>query len=602
MPAPDLRGGNAPTLMEKYPAAAYKLDTDLGWRDGTDKLLNGIANIVFSLVVGIGVITSRLVQWVFSFNLFEHTGGSIPSVVGELARNLYQPFVIPMIVIAAGWMAWHGLARRRASMATEGAVWVVAALAVAVWFLAAPQAIVNGANGISTGLSRAVLSGMGRIDPRAPLPDNGGATPSYAGDPADNELRSAGNTYWTTFVYTPWLVAEFGSVETGQKYGPQILSAKSANEHNLNDRDQQDAWARGDKDALVRLKNDEYGKAQKQTKDGSDEETRQSLNGHRAAQRVGISLVALLVITLASVFMLIIAGAVLMASIGLLMLVLTAPIFLLLGIHPTTGRRVFLKWAELCVGTLIKRVAYAAFLSVVMTVMGILLAGALRIGWGVAAALAVAVFVAGLIYRKPFMAIFSAMGSFSMSTSGESGMGSRLAAGLGGAYLGSRLARRQSSNSSTGAAPGVAVPTSRSLYGGAHQGAMPASGVGGTPGVNGDAGKAGLNGAGGTGGAAGAGAAPGAGAAAGAAGGATVLAGAALAGGAMAAEKLRGPMNELAAAAQGSDSGGSPGGTEVAATAAGAHLRHLHGGRSPIPAETAPTRSLNGHGADGDQS
>jgi type IV secretory pathway VirB6-like protein len=289
---------------------------------------------------------------------------------------------------------------------------------------------------------------------------------------------------------------------------------------------------------------------------------------------------------------------VLMASIGLLMLVLTAPIFLLLGIHPTTGRRVFLKWAELCVGTLIKRVAYAAFLSVVMTVMGILLAGALRIGWGVAAALAVAVFVAGLIYRKPFMAIFSAMGSFSMSTSGESGMGSRLAAGLGGAYLGSRLARRQTSPSA-GGAPGVAVPASRSLFGGAHQGAMPASAAGGTPGVNGAAGKAGMNGAGGAGGAAGAAAAPGSVGAA--AGGATVVAGAALAGGAVAAEKLRGPMNELAAAAEGSDRGGSPGGVEVAATAAGAHLRHLHGGRSPIPAETVPTRSLNGHDAEGGQ-
>ncbi|HLI57660.1 MAG TPA: type IV secretion system protein [Actinomycetota bacterium] len=616
VPAPDLRGGNQPTLMEKYPPGAYTLDTNLGVRDQGDWLLNGFANAVFHMVVGIGVVTSRVVQWVFSFNLFGHTGNSISEVVGELTRNLYNPFVIPMIVIAAAWMAWHGLARRRGTMAMEGAVWVVAALAGAGWFMGHPQSIVNGANDLSTSLSRSVLAGVGHVDPHAALPDNAGASPTYSGDPANAELRSAADAYWATFVYYPWLVAEFGSIRAGEDHdrGAQVLSSKSANEHNLNTAPERAAWANHDAAGLISLKNQEYDSVRDRlynADDKLDDEAHQAFNGHRAGNRLGMAVVALVAISLASVVMLLMAGGVLMASIALLMLVLLAPIFLLLGIHPTTGRRMLLKWVELCVGVLIKRVAYATFLAVILTMTVIILASALRIGWIIAVLLVVGLFLMAVIYRKPFLALFAAMGSVSGSPSGEHGWAGRAVAGLAGAAAGVRLAgpaRRTSAGIDDGSAALPANRTAGEIPSLMNAGpSLSPAAVKGRRDSNGGTAPAGTVPAATTAAAAsgavsgGGGGAAGGGVPSGALGGHPALGitiGSGVAGGVVVAEKLRQPIDDIAAAG-GNVQHGRGGVVGDAATAAAATFVLRNGeGLSATPAQLGPSRRLDG-GASG---
>src|SRR5260370_11032059 len=71
---------------------------------------------------------------------------------------------------------------------------------------------------------------------------------------------------------------------------------------------------------------------------------------------------------------------------------------------------------------------------------GIILASAMRLGWVVAVALVEGLFLMAVIYRKPFLAPFSGMGTFSGSPSAQGSSVGRAAATLGGAYLGTRLA------------------------------------------------------------------------------------------------------------------------------------------------------------------
>jgi hypothetical protein len=96
---------------------------------------------------------------------------------------------------------------------------------------------------------------------------------------------------------------------------------------------------------------------------------------------------------------------VVVAQLGLLMLLMAAPLFFLVGVHPGTGRRLLVRWLELVAATLGVRVLAAAFLAVVMVLSG-LVEETLSGMWWLQAALQLGLVVAALIYRKPFMRIF----------------------------------------------------------------------------------------------------------------------------------------------------------------------------------------------------
>src|SRR5215470_4200359 len=82
---------------------------------------------------------------------------------------------------------------------------------------------------------------------------------------------------------------------------------------------------------------------------------------------------------------------------------MVAPLFLLVGVHPGTGRRLLVRWAELAAAALLIRVLCAALLALVLVLSGLI---AQIPNWGVAAALEVALVVTAFIYRKPFLRVF----------------------------------------------------------------------------------------------------------------------------------------------------------------------------------------------------
>jgi TrbL/VirB6 plasmid conjugal transfer protein len=391
-PPPGIQQGNQPTLAERYPPDAYTpFHIDLGavilnavnplssdpWDQAAAVWASNEAGTVMDVILIIGLVTSSLLEWAFSLDLVAGAGGPLAQVVRSLAHNVYEPLLATVLGLVGIWLVWHLLLRRRTLMGLEGAAWTLGALVLGGLFIAAPVQLMSGVNEFTSELSRGMLGAVGTADPQ--LAGRAGDPALNQGDAADAELRLVVDRYWRTYVFTPWCMAEVGDVSpTGQRLGQELLAKQSHQPSSFDSDLQQPSVPQDDRDWY---------------------------NGGQAGTRLAIVLASGLVILGSSVLYLLIALAVVVSQLGLLALLMTAPLFLLVGIHPGAGRRLLVRWLELVAATLGVRVLAAAFLAVVMVLSG-LVTEALSGSWWLQAALQMGLVVAALIYRKPFMRIF----------------------------------------------------------------------------------------------------------------------------------------------------------------------------------------------------
>lgn len=393
---PDLRGGNAPTLLERYGTQGYSLDQQPGVGSNTDGALNAIAGGVFAIAAWIALAVVAVVQWAFTVELFSFFADAVDGIVGALRDTVYAPFVTSAVVLAGAWGAWHGLVRGRGTRASEGLVWAVVALATAVLFFAAPGALLDGANTVSTEISRGTLVAVAVADPGTDQADEL-SEPTFEGHPADQQLRRAGDRFWRAFVHEPWLVLQFGDPQVGAPYAERLLDAKTLTLDELE-------AAGGDGEALERLtaeKQESYLALQEEVL--ADPRAAEWFRGRRAVERVGLATLTLVGVGLGGALMALVAIALLLAQVGLLLLVLLAPLALLVGIHPGAGRLLAVRWVELSLGLLLKRVGLGVLLAVILVVNGVLLDAASHLGWLVVVGLQTLVVAAAVVYRRPLL-------------------------------------------------------------------------------------------------------------------------------------------------------------------------------------------------------
>jgi hypothetical protein len=425
---PDLRGGQDPTLYEKYGTAGYSLDSDFGWADTGDRIGHVIATVLWSTTTWLADAAITIFQWSYSLDLFGMTSGAINQVTAALSRVLYQPFVVPMIILAGLWLAWHALLKKRATTAAESSVWVIFALAAAVVFLAQPARIVGGLSGATTGLSRSILGGVASLDPKTGPDDAVTTRASYTGNAADSELRAAADRMWRTYIYAPWTVLEFGTTEKAPKWGERLLAAKAMTQDEA-------AQARNDPEAADRIskrKQADYDEIRREIK--KDPQAKAYFNGHRPGQRVAVAGLAFVAVLLSGGLIAALALATLFAQLALILLAMLGPVFLLAAIHPGAGRIIATRWANLLAYTAIKRVAYAVLLSVILVMNGALIDQGSKLGWAVAMTLSVALAGALLFYRKAFLSIIERVG-----TAGAGAAPGLTSAGDAGGRFGRRL-------------------------------------------------------------------------------------------------------------------------------------------------------------------
>jgi hypothetical protein len=98
-------------------------------------------------------------------------------------------------------------------------------------------------------------------------------------------------------------------------------------------------------------------------------------------------------------------------KLGFLLLLVAGPFFLIIGVHPGFGRVVAVRWFEMLVGVLLKQVAVALVLSILLYCYSLIMGTSdQELPWGLKIMMISLVTVAVFIYRKPFQHLFSSVG------------------------------------------------------------------------------------------------------------------------------------------------------------------------------------------------
>jgi hypothetical protein len=439
------------TLYDNYGMAGqFWAATNLQCTDITSLIGNNVAGMVFDMAQALDRVTITVYQSAAGSNILSWLSGSVDNLIKALGNAIYFPFLAPVVVIGALWLAWQGLVRKRATRTFEGTIWMVVACAAAIWLIGQP----NDFTGIGTNVSNGVTSVLNEAFANLPANSGGNCLPVTAGDPDSvpaNYNFSSGtdlvddnaNELWSVLVCKPWLDGEFGTAiftAPGQK-GPQTLvnqygrsllfaQAVAANE--------QPTQADFTNKAAV------YNGIAEQLQ-STNPAVYSLFQGNQWTSRLEIGFEALFAAVAAGLLILLIALTLIMLKLGFLLLLVAGPFFLIIGVHPGFGRVVAIRWFEMLVGVLLKQVAVALTLSILLYCYSLIMSTSdTALPWALKIMMIALVTVTVFIYRRPFQHLFSSVGY-----------------GMLGAEERAQVAWRESSfgfRRATGNAAGVVVP------------------------------------------------------------------------------------------------------------------------------------------------
>ncbi len=469
------------TLYDNYGMAGqYWAATGLNCSQLTSQIGNNVAGMVFDMAKSLDRVTITVYQSAAGANILSWLSGSVDQLISALGNAIYFPFLAPVVIIAAIWLAWQGLVRKRATRTFEGTIWMVIACAAAIWLIGRPADFTN----VGTTVSDGVTSVLNTAFSKLPATTGSNCLPVQSGDPQSvtaNYSFTSGNglvdqnanELWTVLVCKPWLDGELGTTQYAQ---PGTAAAKT-NVVNLYGR--QLLWAQAVASneqpvttALIDSKQATYNGIAQQLKQ-TNPSVYSLFQGDQWTTRLEIGFEALFAAVAAGLLVLLIALTLIMLKLGFLLLLVAGPFFLIIGIHPGFGRVVAIRWFEMLVGVLLKQVAVALTLSVLLYCYSLIMGTTDQaLPWALKIMMIALVTVTVVIYRKPFQHLFSSVGygmlgaeeraqvSWRESTFGfrrvTANAGGVVVPGTG-ARAGSRWARRAGADtggSADGTAPG----------------------------------------------------------------------------------------------------------------------------------------------------
>lgn len=272
---------------------------------------------------------------------------------GGLRDSLFIPFIIPIILIGACWIGYVGIVKRAATVALQGTVWMVAAIAAGTVFLAQPSLI---AGSVDWGVQEAQS-----------IIHDSVLTPPFASDLCkatgeDVAQRTATCIMWEKSLYEPWVEGQFGGKNNNTD--PRNILSDPAYAIQLgSEKMQATSWAEFhlDRQATgLSLQVSEVAYAQLSGAGGA--EVNKAWAGGKMSM-VSAAIQTWLTVGVAVIVPIVFSLILIMLQLLTMVAVILSPLFFLFGIIPNWGRRVLVRYAELLVNVLLKRVVIALFLS-----------------------------------------------------------------------------------------------------------------------------------------------------------------------------------------------------------------------------------------------
>jgi len=491
------------TLYDMYGVAGQSWAAfDLQCSDMTSLIGNNIAGVVFDAAKALDRVTITVYQSAAGEGILSWLSGAVNNLITSLGNAIYFPYLAPVVIIGAIWLAWQGLIRKRASRTIEGTIWMVIACAAAIWLIGRPADFTGIGRTFSDGITQTLNIAFAKL----PAPQQASCVPlQKKGDPQTpagaNFAYTAGNgvvdananELWTVLVCKPWLDGEFGTTTYsgagGQptvinKYGRQLLWAQAiaANEQPTA--------------AVITAKQNAYAGIAASIKQ-SEPGVYPLFQGKQWTTRLEIGFAALFAALAAGLLVLFIAITLIILKLSFLLLLVAGPFFLIIGTHPGFGRVIALRWAEMLIGVLLKTAAIALVLSVLLYAYSLIMgASDAALPWALKILMISLVTVAVFIYRKPFSHLFSAVGygvigsreqaEASLAKAGSTARQNTVDAATVGVpgFAGYRAARwaRRNPGQAASLAAGVATAGTAGAMAGAAAGATGAAGADGASG------------------------------------------------------------------------------------------------------------------------
>jgi len=491
------------TLYDSYGVAGQSWAAfDLQCSDMTSLIGNNVAGVVFDAAKALDRVTITVYQSAAGEGILSWLSGAVDKLITSLGQAIYFPYLAPVVIIGAIWLAWQGLIRKRASRTIEGTIWMVIACAAAIWLIGRPADFTGIGRTFSDGITQTLNIAFAKL----PAPQQASCVPLQKGDPQTpagaNFAYTAGNgvvdananELWTVLVCKPWLDGEFGttaySAAGGQptvvnKYGRQLLWAQAiaANEQPTA--------------AVITAKQNAYAGIAASIKQ-NEPGVYPLFQGKQWTTRLEIGFAALFAALAAGLLVLFIAITLIILKLGFLLLLVAGPFFLIIGTHPGFGRVIALRWAEMLIGVLLKTAAIALVLSVLLYAYSLIMgASDAALPWALKILMIALVTVAVFIYRKPFGHLFSAVGygvigsreraEASLAAAGSTARQNTVDAATVGVpgfagYRAARWARRNPGQAASVAASVATAGSAGALAGAAAAGAAGADGSSGSNG------------------------------------------------------------------------------------------------------------------------
>ncbi|MFJ2028896.1 type IV secretion system protein [Streptosporangium sp. NPDC087985] len=385
----------------------------LGCTDVAAVMGNMMANTVFSWAKALDRLTITTYQAAATEGPLESIKDVADDIVTRLSEAMYWPFLRPIVILGAIWLAWYGLIRKRATTTAEGVIWMVLAVTVAVWFFSRP--------GDFTGLGKIVTDKTGEVVNSAfsGLPGAGGVSCLPAKGDANPQVKPGGygqsgvpgvdqnaDALWSTLVCKPWLMGEFGTADATapvvQKYASKLLDIQAVDASEIQSSQVLNT------DAHQARYEEEVAKPLENTP------VFFLFQGKDWTNRLGIAIGALMAAMVAGLLIFLVAVSLLVLKVGFLLLLILAPVFLLIGVHPGTGRIIAMRWVEMLIGTLLRQAVLALVLSVLVYGYALIISTAMP--WGMQVMFMALLTIAVFFYRRPFQHLFASMDGHTLAT------------------------------------------------------------------------------------------------------------------------------------------------------------------------------------------
>ncbi|HTX29684.1 MAG TPA: type IV secretion system protein [Streptosporangiaceae bacterium] len=412
---PPAAAAGGKTLYDNYGIAGqFWAAHGLQCSDMTSLIGNNVAGMVFDAAKSLDRVTITVYQSAAGNSILTWLQNAVDKLITALGNAIYFTYLAPVVILGAIWLAWQGLIRKRATRTIEGTLWMVVAATAAIALIGRPADF----TGIGTTVANGTTSVLNAAFSKLPAPVSSNCLPVQAGDPqsvtgsyaftsGNGLVDENANELWSVLVCKPWLWGELGttnySTGNGQPtvvntYGRQLLwsQAIAANETPST--------------ALIQAKQATYTGIANSIQQ-NDPGIYPLFQGNQWTTRLEIAFAAMFAALVAGLLILLIALTLIVLKLGFLLLLVVGPVFLIIGTHPGFGRIIAIRWFEMLVGVLLKQVAIAIVLSVLLYCYSLIMGTSdAALPWALKILMIALVSVAVFVYRKPFTHLFSAVG------------------------------------------------------------------------------------------------------------------------------------------------------------------------------------------------